>query len=197
VNEQLEGGFIRVQAHDLLSLSSRKALEEESWFPTQKGDWVELKDGCYGEVLRQTPEQVVLRAIGGGYKFYRTSDFLSLSPQNYSMGFQVQARFGLDYSLQTVVGGRELPHALILKLKNRFNLEFQQGNFLAVDVRLMSLGQSSLDLEVSLNVNGKNADKRKSIEADLNFAVIEICDQNHWLIPFPQLVVHADKFAER
>lgn len=65
VNPALEGGVQQLPVRDLVGYHSRPAGQDEAWFPTRRGDWVELNDGLLGQVTHQRPSAVRLSDLGG------------------------------------------------------------------------------------------------------------------------------------
>ncbi|TAE89506.1 MAG: hypothetical protein EAZ81_12895, partial [Verrucomicrobia bacterium] len=101
-NPELNGASLRIPAKTLLSSFSRPSLPKEPWFPSRIDDWVILEDGFMGKVVQQTPEQVVLVKLGGSYKTYSTSSYLSKNPENITHQFSIASTFGLDYQYQSI-----------------------------------------------------------------------------------------------
>ncbi len=102
VNPLLDGGVQQMPVRHLVGRLSRPAGEQEPWFPTQAGDWVELADGRLGCVQRQNPSSVCLREPGGAELCYPTEQFLAQTPRNLSRGFRVTTRFGIDSRYQPI-----------------------------------------------------------------------------------------------
>ena len=102
-NDSLEGGSILVRAKDMMNHQSRPMAKDEDMFPTKKGNWISLKDGSFGEVILQTPDQVLLRTLGGSQLYYQTPQFLSLFPENLSHGYFIEVVLKVDYQLQKKV----------------------------------------------------------------------------------------------
>ena len=94
-NPDLTGGTMRLPVKELLPLHSRPSDPKEPWFPTKENDWTRLNDGCFGKVIQQTPDQVVVLRLGGSLKTYPTPDFLEQCPENLSRGFRVTSTFGI------------------------------------------------------------------------------------------------------
>ncbi|MGI9332932.1 MAG: hypothetical protein ACR2RL_07205, partial [Gammaproteobacteria bacterium] len=75
-NPRLES-IIRLPLRTLSDMVSRPC-KEEPWFPTSAGDYVLLPDQSFGQVLRQTPENVELKVLGGMTQLHRSADFYAL-----------------------------------------------------------------------------------------------------------------------
>ncbi|MGI9522573.1 MAG: hypothetical protein ACR2PG_13090 [Hyphomicrobiaceae bacterium] len=63
-NPALDGGAFTLPVRELVGLHSRLAASREPWFPTKRGDWVQLKDDRLGQAISQTPELVQIREVG-------------------------------------------------------------------------------------------------------------------------------------
>jgi hypothetical protein len=54
-NDHLRGGRLRLPVRRLAGLHSRAVAENELWFPTEEGDWIDLPDLGHARVVSQTP----------------------------------------------------------------------------------------------------------------------------------------------
>lgn len=189
VNPELEGGTFTLPVKELSGLHSRPAAVEEAWFPTSKGDWVQLKDGRVGRVMTQTPELVQIEELGGARVTYATSDFISEAPRNLSTGYRVEVVFGLDYRHQAEATD-EIPRRLQRHVEEGLLRLLEEGALLSVQVDLLKAGESSIDYEVEADVAGAFAHRFEDVEREMSRLLVEACNLNGWTIPFPQLVVH-------
>jgi hypothetical protein len=190
VNPQLEGGEVRFPVGELVGNHSRPLVEHEHWFPTNTNDWVVLSDETYGKVECQTLEQVVLRLKGNTLKYYPTTDFLSLAPQNISKGFRYCIEFGLDYGIQSRICDeiiKMFDDGLRKHLKHHF--ENTPPNIHYCEVMFNSAGASSLNLMITIDVDGSCADRYRPLEREIQTALVHICNENGLVIPFTQLTV--------
>ena len=197
-NERLEGANINLPLRELVEEHSRPVVKNEPWFPTQVNDWVFLSDGTYGKVSNQTVEQVVIMLKGNSYKYYPTTDFLKLAPLNISSGFRYSIKFGLDYSVQSKVC-EEIPALFKAGLESRLKEHLQDDgpDILFIGVSFDSAGSSSLDLRVIIDVDGKCANLNDVIEREINTALVSICNENGFVIPFNQLSVTLSEDSKR
>jgi hypothetical protein len=190
INPQLEGGRVRFPVSELVGNHSRPLVEHEHWFPTDVNDWVILSDDTYGKVERQTMEQVVLRLKGESLKYYATTEFLSLAPKNISKGFRYCIEFGLDYGIQSRICD-EIPKmfedGLRKHLKHHF--ESEPPNIRFCEVMFNSAGASSLNLMITIDMDGSCADRYNPIEREIQTVAVRICNENGLVIPFSQLTV--------
>jgi small-conductance mechanosensitive channel len=191
INENLEGGEIRLPVKDLINKHSRPVVEGEPWFPTKSRDWVILNDGSYGWVQHQTLEQVILNLKGGSLKFYSTADFLSQSPLNISTGFRYCIEFGLDYEVQSRIC-EEIPKLFEDGLKRVLNNYFEgpSPDFNFIEVRFDNPGSSALNLMVIIHVDGKCADRHEENRREIQTALVQISNENNLTIPFSQLTIN-------
>ena len=188
-NPRLEGGIVRVPVGKLLGYSSRTFVKEEEWFPTEIGDWVLLDETIYGEVVSQTPEQVILKNKESR-RTYLTPEFLTLKPRNLSTGFLLVIKFGLDYSIQDRVCD-EIPALFQSSLEKTFRdrLESQPPVINSLNVSFDHAGASSLDLAVLVKVDGSHANEYNSLRREINKALVAICNAEGFIIPFNQMTL--------
>lgn len=195
VNERLEGGEVKLQIHELFGMHSRPVVDNEPWFPTEKGDWVILGDETYGKVENQTMEQVVLSLKGGALKYYSAAEFLNQAPVNISEGFRYAIEFGLDYGVQSRVCD-ELPSLFEEGIKRRLAHHFQdeEPDFTYLEVSFDHAGSSSLNLIIIIHVEGRCADRHEENQREIQTALVMICNENGLVIPFNRLTINlADK----
>lgn len=189
VNPALEGGHFTVPVRELSGLHSRPAATEEAWFPTDKGDWLQLDDGRLTRVVIQTPELVQLEELGGARLTFATPDFIARVPRNLSRGYRVEVVFGIDYRHQGEAVDaipeklKAFVHAGLVKLIGTDHLR-------AVNVDVLRAGESSIDFEVEADVDGAAAHLAEDIEREMARLLIAACNAHDWSIPFPQMVLH-------
>lgn len=188
-NPDLNGATLRLPAKTLLSSFSRPSMPKEPWFPSRIDDWVILDDGVMGKVVQQTPEQVVLVKLGGSYKTYPTLTYLSKNPENISPQFSVSTTFGLDYQYQAIAT-TDIPDIIQKKIYQALVEEFGKDKVLSINVEFASASASSLDFRITANVSGELAPKFNVIQRLLQRGAVDAANENHWVIPFPQLTVH-------
>jgi len=184
VNEALQGGHINVSMGKLKEMISRHVVGDEPWFPTKKGDFVLLADGTYGQVVVQTPEQVILLVYGVTRKFYPTIEFLAQKPQNLSDGFVITATISLNYSYQKKLFG------IIETFQKGLEEKLMKDN---VRVEFNDAGVDSLNLIAMVPYEGSLADKYFVLQRELQRSVVDICIDNKLDIPFRQLTVHMEE----
>ncbi len=189
VNPALDGGTFTLPVRELVGLHSRPAAHGEAWFPTRKGDWVQLKDEQIALVLNQTPELVRVKEIGGSVVTFETSAFLAEAPRNLSTGYRIQTEFGLDYKHQAIATD-EIPDKLGMHVENGLMDLLGNDGVENVDVDLISLGDSAIVFEVEAVIRGKFASRYEDVEREIARLVVDACNKFNWSIPFPQMVLH-------
>lgn len=189
VNPRLTGGRLRLPLKEIGQLISREWSKDEPWFPTKKGDFVLLGDSTFGEVLLQTPEAVQVRRFGGTTIHYGTSDYISNTPMNLSLGFGLVVSFGLDYELQPVITD-EVVSKLYKELKDAFSSTKFNEFILNMRVEFDNAGASSLDLKVLISFAGDAAAFYFQVQRFIQKACVRACNKHDWVIPFAQLTVH-------
>ena len=189
INEQLDGGMIRMPVGELIGQHSRPVVDSEPWFPTQKGDWVILDDESYGQIFSQTMEQVTLYNLAS-LKYYPTSDFLSQKPRNLSKGYRLVIKFGLDYGTQSRVCN-ELPEIFHEGLKKYLQYYYKKEPpvITSLHVNFESAGASSLNLIILVKVDGLYGEDYYPLKWDVNKYLVQICNDNDLVIPFTQMTV--------
>jgi hypothetical protein len=188
-NPDLTGGIMRLPVKDVLALHSRPSEAKEPWFPSKENDWVRLDDGCFGKVIQQTPEQVVVLRLGGSLKTYPTADFLEQCPENLSRGFRVSGTFGIGYDHRAVATD-EVPRILQDAVLRHLVEELGREQVKSVKVEFKGAAASSLDYAILADFNGEAASRYAALERMIQTACIDTCNEQGWDIPFPQMVIH-------
>ncbi|MCW1915345.1 hypothetical protein OJ996_17300 [Luteolibacter sp. GHJ8] len=188
-NPDLTGGTMRLPVKDVLPLHSRPSEPKEPWFPSKENDWVRLDDGCFGKVIQQTPEQVVILRLGGSLKTYPTADFLEQCPENLSRGFRISSTFGIGYG-HRAAATEEIPK-ILQEAVHRHLVEVLGREFVkSVKVEFKAAAASSLDYAILADFNGEAAQRYAALERMIQTACVNACNEQEWDIPFPQMVVH-------
>ena len=188
-NPDLTGGTMRLPVKELLPLHSRPSDPKEPWFPTKENDWTRLNDGCFGKVIQQTPDQVVVLRLGGSLKTYPTPDFLEQCPENLSRGFRVTSTFGIGYGHRAIATStvteilKEAVHKHLVEALGREHVRSVKAEF-------KGAAGSSLDYLILADFDGEAAPKYAALERMIQQACLEACNEHGWEIPFPQMVVH-------
>jgi len=196
VNPKLGDGIVRLHIKDLLDLRSRPVFENEPWFPSECGDWVRLNDGTYGKVTAQTPDLVEIKLIGGAGKTYMTTDYLTQSPVNLSSGFRIAVTFGIDYGHQAIIT-QDIPNIFEQSITEGLVAAGYADRVVKIVVQFKEAGLSSLDIAVLADFNKNAASGYADLERAINRLCVDVCNQNHWVIPFQQVTLHmAESTAE-
>jgi len=193
-NPDLEGS-IRLPLRNLKDMTSRPA-NNERWFPTLPGDVLRMDDGGLSRVVRQTTDFVELRSRTGSIHYYPTTDFLSLNFENLSRAgeFIVVSYFGVDYGLQAQCLDI-VPAALQQNIASAFAESRFAEQIESVSVDFHAAAASSLDYIIFIKASADIAISRYAIERIAQQACVDLCNRNHWSIPFQQIVVHQRKTA--
>ena len=189
VNPLLDGGVQDLPIRSLLGRHSRPKGENEEWFPSREGDWVELSDGNIGKVSYQTPEFVQLVLLGGSQVMYQTPAYLALNPKNMTTNFRVSLRFGVDYQHQSIAT-TEIPEKMQAKLTAGLNELLGAENIKRIKVEFAEAGASSLDYEINADIAGTAANKYDQIIRAIPRHLVDACNENGWVIPFTQITLH-------
>ncbi|MBD64319.1 MAG: hypothetical protein CME62_03880 [Halobacteriovoraceae bacterium] len=189
-NPVLSGGFMRVSTKELLNLTSRRIIDKEPWFPTKTGDWVEV-NSLFGQVILQSPENVIIKQLGDEKTIIASNDFYSKSPTNLSNGYSIEFQFGVDYMHQKILFDELIPNFIkeISEAINKKHAEFSE-NFGELTIEFLQAGASSLDLRFFLRCDGSIAGKKKLLMRSIQAEFVKVCNRHHYVIPFNQLTVH-------
>lgn len=191
VNENLQGGELRLPVRDFIDKHSRTVVEGELWFPTKVKDWVILNDDSYGCIKHQTLEQVVLCMKSDSLKYYSTIEFMNHSPLNISAGFRYSIELSLDYKVQDRIC-EEIPTLIENELKIILSKFFvgDSPDFTFLEVRFDNPAASSLNLMIIVHADGKCADCYEENRWEIQTALVRICNENNLTIPFSQLTIN-------
>lgn len=188
-NPLLRGGSITMPVRELIGLHSRPIAKDEPWFPCREGDWVVLSDGHRGEVIMQSPEMVQIRLLGGATVSYTTETFLGQNPTNLSNNFRVEIEFGIDYQHQAIATS-VVPETFQEVLKKGLGELLGGDDLLGVKVEFKQAGSSSLDFEIEADIAGRAARRYEDVEHAMSRILVDACNDQKWIIPFPQLTLH-------
>ncbi|MGI9480677.1 MAG: hypothetical protein ACR2PI_28595 [Hyphomicrobiaceae bacterium] len=189
VNPELDGGTFTVPVRELVGHHSRPAAEGEAWFPTRKGDWVQLSDGHIGRVVSQTPELVQIVELGGARRTFETTAFLADAPRNLSTGYRIKTEFGLDYQ-HLDIAVSEIPTRLAEHVRTELGDLLGENGVRNVDVDLLRADDSAIIFEIETDISGDMASRYEDVERCVAHAMVAAANQNGWVIPFPQMVLH-------
>lgn len=192
-NPMLPGLELRLTLAELANYVSRPYSADEPWFPCQRGDFVMLTDNTYAMVKCITLECIVLSQPNGVMPItYSIADFLAAQPKNYSLGFTVSSDFGIDYQHQaqcTTV----IPEILCEGIRRGLQLESFGNSLNDLVVHFAHANTSSLDYKIAATFDGTAAGDLFAIKRALQRYAVEVCNQQQWVIPFNQLVIHNAK----
>lgn len=188
-NPLLQGGIVRLPLDELYDKTSRPVHREEAWFPTKKGDYVLMSDAMYGQVLVQSPEEVIIEVWGGNRQHYQTSDFLAMRPRNLSSGFGHFVTVGIDYEHQPKAS-RDIPMKMQEELEAGFAAAGLTEHITCLLVEFSKIDDSALTLAIWVSFTGDMADRYYGLGRLVNKLALESCTANGWGIPFPQRVLH-------
>ena len=192
-NPALEG-VIRLPLHGMNALASRPA-STEPWFPCEPGDYLQLADGSFGRVLRQTVE-IVEVAVRDTTVLISTKDFLSQNHRNLSRdGFGIACTFGIDYRHQAI-SLDTVPRRLQEAIAARFTQEGLGEAIRELMVEFKEAGTSSLDYQIYIILDGHAAKAFFKTQRMVQRACVDCCNQEGWTIPFTQVTVHASHDTE-
>jgi hypothetical protein len=184
----LSGGKLRISIDELAKLQSRPILDNEQWFPCQQGDYIELKDGVFGEVVRQTPEYVVVKSYLQSELFYKMEDFLRLAPQNFSHGFTVERHFTLPRTLRD-----QFATGLMDKLEKYLFEKLQDFSIESVQIIVDELNKGVIGLSIFATCSGKCAKHKVMIEKRVISEVFHYLIENSLELPIESLDIQLNK----
>lgn len=159
VNPVVSGGTLRISIDELARMHSRPVREAESWFPTEKGEWVELSDGEYGEVIDQSPEYVKIRSYKGHVVHYTMNRFLAFAPKNYSHGLMLELPF--IFSLKET---KRFKEGLLNKLEKSIEKALDQFQGWDIELRVAAIRSGEMELFVCARNGGEDAKSRFTVK---------------------------------
>lgn len=189
INPELDGGIQQLPVRDLVGYHSRPAGDDEAWFPTRQGDWVELDDGLLAQINHQSPSAVRLTDLGGAEIVYPTGDFLQQHPRRLAERFRIIEHFGIDYRHQTIAT-TEVPELMQGALAEALPALLDEGQLQAVNVIFATAGTSSLVYRIEVRLVGTAAPRTELIRGAIQRILVDACNRYGWTIPFTQLSVH-------
>jgi hypothetical protein len=187
VNPALTGGVLRLPSRRLLGMYSRPSSADEPWFPSREGDWVAV-GSVRGQVVQQTPETVQV-AVMRTRVTYRTLEYLAANPTNLSQGFTVGTTFGIDYRHQAIAT-TEVPAVMRAAAERALRATLGEEQVVAVRVEFQAASASSLDYTAAADLRGTAAPSYDLAVRTIQRALVDVCNERGWSIPFPQLTVH-------
>ena len=186
-NPLLEG-FVRMPLHEMNELVSRPS-RKETWFPSQKGDFVLLANGNLARVIRQTIELVEVAVVDSIMQI-PARDYVAQGIRNLTReGFGIACTFGIDYQHQAI-SLTTVPERLksgIIDYFDRAGLKEQIKDLL---VEFNAAGSSSLDYRIYLVMKGEAASAYYRVQRMVQQACVETCNREGWVIPFTQVTLH-------
>ncbi len=188
VNPLLDGGEMILPTRMLVGLHSRPQGKREEWFPSREKDWVLLSDGTYGRVSYQTPTGVQVVLPGGSQRLIPAVDYVNLAPQVLSTGFRRAVDFGIDYRHQAEAV-TVIPEAMQTHLQTVLNEKLGKTvQHVRVDLREAS--DSALTYGILVDCGPDAGQHWLMIPRWVQTALVDLCNQKGWTIPFPQLQIH-------
>jgi len=182
-NPVIEGGKFKIAAKNILNLTSRPCNENEKWFLTEKGDWLELeKDKAICQVIFQGVEYVELNFLYGGLKTMTTDNFIKMDFKVLSAGYWIDFNLCLGRN-----HGPEIFETIIPKLKEEITSqmfhkvsEMKDQDF---QVDYLGLKDDSHLLNLKLSCPGKFAKEKKQWESQLRQIFFELMKDQNWQLP--------------
>ncbi|NND81294.1 MAG: hypothetical protein HKN50_02570 [Gammaproteobacteria bacterium] len=188
-NPELSGG-LRLPLSELDGLRSR-AAGDDAWFPSSKGDWMLDADENPLEVLRQSPEQVTLRDLNSRLRYMPSADYYAAGFRNLTRSeyFRLTNLFGIDYIHQGLAVS-DVAEKFKAGLTDYFAKQPYADSVKEVKVDFHSAGDSSLNYLLITRFKPAAARFYNRIQRDMQTAAVQVCNEQEWGIPFPQLTVH-------
>lgn len=188
VNPLLDGGEQVLPTRMLVGMHSRALGRREEAFPSREKDWVLLSDGTYGRVAYQNPAFVQIVLPGGSQRLIPTRDYLQLAPEVLSTGYRREVVFGLDYRHQAEITS-SIPQKIHQKVEAL--LQPRLGKALQhLRVDFLEAADSSLNLAIIIDCGPDAGQHWLLLPRWVQTAIVDLCNQEGWSIPFPQLQIH-------
>jgi hypothetical protein len=120
---------------------------------------------------------------------YRTLEYLAANPTNLSQGFTVGTTFGIDYRHQAIAT-TEVPAVMRAAAERALRATLGEEQVVAVRVEFQAASASSLDYTAAADLRGTAAPSYDLAVRTIQRALVDVCNERGWSIPFPQLTVH-------
>ncbi len=188
-NPDMTGTGLFLPLERLGELVSRPWDPHEPWFGCGVNDWVLLNDDTFGKAVALTPEFVQIVMHGGARRTLATQAFIYMQPVNLSHGFRVTSTLALDHRHRADLAAisATLHDALTSGLAPIIPLA--QVKSLKVECR--GAGDSSLDFEILLDVDGQAASHYRGLQRALGRLAIETATTRSWTLATSRLLLPA------
>lgn len=183
-------GVIRLPLEVISTLVSRP-VKNNLWFPSNRGDYVILPDGTFGQIRVQTPDLIEISVRGGMTMTYSTQEFYAINLTNLSRDktFGVSVTFGFDYALQSI-SLDEVPQILKRDVQAALETAGYKKHLDKLIVELATANSSSLDFLIFATMSSEVASDFFKLNRLIQQTCVAAANANDWSIPFPQLTVH-------
>ncbi|MGB0866109.1 MAG: hypothetical protein ACPGSC_06340, partial [Granulosicoccaceae bacterium] len=179
------------------SCLNSRPLTRESWFPTSRGDIIQLDDKRLLEVLQQSPDKVELKDAGGAITSVSTPEFYHWQFKNISKSdsFGVVCHFGVDYAHLNICL-QEIPKQFRQAINETLAHTDFADHLKDVLVEFSNANSSSLDYLIYVTLRKEAARSYFKVQRLVQQACVSVCERENWNIPFPQLTVHRAQSTE-
>lgn len=191
VNPALRG-YVRLPLSALTDMVSRPPVDEP-WFPSAPGDFVRLGDDVV-QVVEQSVDTVVVRHLAS-LRNVPTADFYASAPTNLTReGFLVAVTFGIGYRHQAICL-TEVTDKMLAGVQDAVSRADWKDHCQSVSVDFKEAASNSLDYLILLRLDGQAAGAYFAVSRLVQRALVQVCNENDWEIPFAQLTVHRAEAA--
>lgn len=183
-------GILRIPMKEMMGLTSRPA-GKEPWFPASKDDYIVFDDGKLLQVVKISPEHVLLDSLAGTKTMIPTAEFFGMVFENLSRSptFFVSTVFGIGYSHQAD-SVTTIPEKLKTAIEEELARSDLAKSVVNVSAELQEAGASSLDFWVGVKMDSGAATSYFKIKRLMQQVCVSVCTKEQWDIPFPQLTLH-------
>lgn len=180
-NPALTPGELRLPIKDLIDMRSRPYDEDEKWFPSQEGDYVLIDGKNYRQIVKQTPENIIVKVMGGEVimptKSYLSSDISNLSAAPFYHGTSLFIAYEHRY---------ELLEQIVDQLREHVDNGIKASPFgesaLYVFVEFASFTDKSLEIWAWLQSKSEVAGRYVGIKLTLEKLCLEAANKYGWQI---------------
>jgi len=137
--------------------------------------------------------QIIQR--GGALSTYQMGDFLAQSPKNLSKSFRIKETVGIGYQHQKE-STSEIVQILEAGINQKAIDEGYKESIQSIRVEFEAAAESSLNLVVVADFKGDVADIYNRLRRSIQRWSVDICTENNWIIPYPQIELHAEKLFQ-
>jgi small-conductance mechanosensitive channel len=156
-------------------------------------DFIELENGLRGTVRDIRLRATIITTNENIDIIIPNSDFIQNPVTNLTLNDEM-LRFRIPFGVAYGTTVKQLENTVLKEILQDDELPHKKDNPSKIPrIWMTGMGSSSVDFELVFWVEGKQAQKRRTINSIYLMKIYEILNENNIIIPFPQLDVHIQK----